>query len=274
MTAATSALTFFRRRLRSGGSSVRAAHDKAYLKSDLRFWGADLPAIRAAVREHCRAHPGLTRAELRAIAETLYATDVHELRASAIGVLECHRETLVGRDLPWLIELARRSNSWAYVDWIAPKVIGDVIVRDARSRRYLEKWAKDESFWVRRAALLAEHDALRAGGGDFVLWSRLAAGMLGEREFFIRKAIGWVLREVSKKRPALTYGFLREHRKRVSNLSLQEGAKYLPPAQREALGLPGEAAWTKSERPAERLSNRVSEPPQLGMRRQKRPAHG
>ncbi len=247
MTAATSALTFFRRRLRSGGSRARATHDKAYLKSTLRFWGADLPAIRAAVHEYCRAHPDLTRAELHGIAEALYRADVHELRAAAIGVLECRRETLVGRDLPWLIELVRRSSSWAYVDWLAPKVIGDVIARDPRWRRYMEKWAKDESFWVRRAALLAEHDALRAGRGDFALWARLAAGMLDEREFFIRKAIGWVLREVSKKRPALTYAFLREHRKRVSNLSLHEGAKYLPAAQRKALGLPGKAAWIARE---------------------------
>jgi len=62
--------------------------------------------------------------------------------------------------------------------------------------------------------------------------------MLEEREFFIRKAIGWVLREVSKKRPALSFGFLREHRDRVSRLTLQEGAKYLSPARRRALGLP------------------------------------
>ncbi|HEV8468492.1 MAG TPA: DNA alkylation repair protein [Candidatus Limnocylindria bacterium] len=248
MTAAASALTFFRGRLRRGGNRTRAAHDKAYLKSDLRFWGADLPAIRAAVREYCRAHSDLTRADLRAIAETLYATNVHELRASAIGVLECHRETLIGRDLSWLVDLVRRSKSWAYVDWIAPKVVGDVIARDPGSRRYLEKWAKDESFWVRRAALLAEHDTLRAGQGDFALWSRLAEEMLDEREVFIRKAIGWVLREVSKKRPELTYEFLRKHRDRVSNLSLQEGAKYLPAARRSALGLPAQAAWIAREK--------------------------
>jgi len=247
MTAAASALTFFRGRLKRGGSPTRAAHDKAYLKSDLHFWGADLPAIRAAVREYCRAHPDLTRGDLRAIAETLSASNVHELLASAIGVLECRREILVGRDLPWLIALVRRSKSWAYVDWLSPKAIGGVIARDARSRGYLAKWANDESFWVRRAALLAEHDALRAGEGDFALWSRLAAGMLDEREFFIRKAIGWVLREVSKRRPELTYEFLRKHRDRVSNLSLQEGAKYLPAAQRRTLGLPAQAAWIARE---------------------------
>jgi 3-methyladenine DNA glycosylase AlkD len=241
------AVSFFTRRLRRAGSAARAVGEKAYLKSDLRFWGTSQDSIRAAVREYCDAHPDLTRADLRSIAETLYATDVHELRAAAIGVLERERKTLDARDLPWLIAIVRKSKSWAYVDWIAPKVIGDVIARDPRARKRLEVWAKDTNFWVRRTALLAEHDALRAGGGDFALWSRLAAPMLEEREFFIRKAIGWVLREVSKKRPELTYEFLRRHRLRVSRLSLLEGAKYLPAPKRKALGLPAEAAWVARE---------------------------
>jgi 3-methyladenine DNA glycosylase AlkD len=233
------AVAFFTRRLRRAGSAARAEGEKAYLKSDLRFWGTGQDPIRAAVREYCAQHPDLTRTELRAVSGTLYATDVHELRASAIGVLERQSKTLVDRDLPWLITLVRKSRSWAYVDWIAPKVIGDVIARDPRSRQRLAVWARDKDFWVRRAALLAEHDALRAGGGDFGLWSRLAEPMLDEREFFIRKAIGWVLREVSKRRPNLTYEFLQKHRERVSRLSLQEGAKYLPASRRRALGLPG-----------------------------------
>ena len=237
------ASTFFTRRLRRAGSPARAVGEKAYLKSDLRFWGTSQESIRAAVRYYCDAHPDMTRSDLRAIAETLYTTDVHELRAAAIGVLEHERETLVERDLPWLIAIVRKSKSWAYVDWIAPKVIGDIIARDPRARKRLVAWSHDKNFWVRRAALLAEHDALRAGGGDFALWSRLAASMLDEREFFIRKAIGWVLREVSKKRPKLVYEFLRKHRDRVSRLSLLEGAKYLPAPNRKALGLPAEAAW-------------------------------
>ncbi len=250
------AVAFFTRRLRRAGSASRAIDEKAYLKSDLRFWGTTQDSIRAAVREYCDSHPDLGRAELRAIAEALYATDVHELRASAIGVLERRRKTLVDADLPWVIALVRRSKSWAYVDWIAPKVIGDVIARDPRARKRLAMWAKDDDFWVRRAALLAEHDALRAGSGDFALWSRLAAQMLEEREFFIRKAIGWVLREVSKKRPELTYEFLRRHRDRVSRLSLQEGAKYLPARERKALGLPAEAAWVAREASRKAASRR------------------
>jgi 3-methyladenine DNA glycosylase AlkD len=55
------------------------------------------------------------------------------------------------------------------------------------------------------------------------------------REFFIRKAIGWVLREVSKQNPAAVAAFLRAHRADVAGLTLREGAKYLPAKQRRAL---------------------------------------
>ena len=241
------ALAFFRARLRVAGSPARAAAQRAYLKSDLRFLGATMPQTRTAVAEFCRAHPDLTRADLRAIAEAAYATDSHDLRSAAIGVLERRAALLTGRDLGWLIDLVRRSNSWAYVDWLSLGVIGEVIAQDRPSLRRLPVWARDESFWVRRASLLAQHDTLKAGAGDFALFARLADGMLEEREFFIRKAIGWVLREVSKKRPVLVFRFLREHRERVSRLTLQEGAKYLSPSQRHGLGLPSAAAWARRE---------------------------
>ena len=83
--------------------------------------------------------------------------------------------------------------------------------------------------------MLAQLPALRAGAGDFELFASFAARMVGEREFFIRKAIGWVLREVSKKRPKLAYAFLADHAREVSGLTLREGSKYLSEHDREAL---------------------------------------
>jgi 3-methyladenine DNA glycosylase AlkD len=83
--------------------------------------------------------------------------------------------------------------------------------------------------------MLAQLPALRAGGGDFELFASFAAGMLDEREFFIRKAIGWVLRDVSKKRPQAVFDFLCRHIKEVSALSLREGSKYLGTAERDEL---------------------------------------
>jgi 3-methyladenine DNA glycosylase AlkD len=225
------------------GTPARENQDRAYLKSELRFYGATVPEIRRAGADFARAHPDMTRAELLAIVTALYATDRYEYRSASIALLARYAALLRESDLPWLAGLVRASDTWAHVDWIAADVIGGVVERHPASLRRLLVWARDGSFWVRRTALLAQLRVLSRGAGDFALFARLAAGMLDEREFFIRKAIGWILREVSKKRPALTYGFLRDHRAEVSSLTLQEGAKYLPAAMRTKLGLPAKAAW-------------------------------
>ena len=250
MTAASpsGARRFFERRCREHASIKRAVGEKAYLKSDLRFIGTMMPAIREAARDFAREHPELTRTELRRIVDELWSTDVFELRSCGIALLSRCAMLLDERDLPWLIGLVRRSKTWAHVDWLAGEVIANVVGESPTALRRLPAWARDDYFWVRRTALLVQLPQLRHERGDFELFARLAAGMLDEREFFIRKAIGWVLREVSKKRPRLVFAFLREHRSDVSGLTLSEGAKYLPAAQRRALGLPPEAAWIARER--------------------------
>ncbi len=248
----TAARRFFERRYREAGTPARAAGTKAYLKSDLRFYGTTMPEIRRAAKDFAREHRDLTRAELRKIVDELWSTDVFELRSAGVALLSRNAELLEERDLPWLLGFVRRSKTWAHVDWLAADVIGGVVGESRTALRRLPAWARDENFWVRRTALLAQLRQLSHEAGDFKLFARLAAPMLGEREFFIRKAIGWVLREVSKRRPKPVFEFLREHRDEVSGLTLSEGAKYLPPAQRRALRLPAETAWVQREKRAKR----------------------
>ena len=237
------ASAFFHKRFREVGTPARAKHDQAYLKSDQLFYGASVPEIRRAGADYWRDHRELTRTELRVIVTALYASKWYERRSVAIALLGHYGELVRDADLPWLVGLVRRSNTWAHVDWLAADIIGGVVERHPAGLKRLPGWAVDKSFWVRRTALLAQLGTLSRGGGDFRLFARLASGMADEKEFFIRKAIGWVLREVSKQRPELAFAFLRDHRGRVSGLTMGEGAKYLPAAMRMQLGLPAKAAW-------------------------------
>jgi len=231
------ALADLDRRLKAAGKPARATWDKAYLKSDLVFYGVTLPELHRIVREYVREHPELDRRALRELALAAFKTKKHDLRSSAIGIVDRKRALLEDRDLPWLLDLVDAANTWAHVDWLAVGVIGDVFARCPASLRWLPLWATQKNFWIRRTALLAQHDELKRGKGDWVLFTRLADTMLDEKEFFIRKAIGWVLRETSKKRPKLVYDYLLQRRERVSGLTLREGAKYLPATQRKTLGL-------------------------------------
>jgi len=174
----------------------------------------------------------MTRAQVLALVRALWKTTNHEMRSAGIALLERHQPALEARDMPLLESLLRASRSWAYVDWLCTRVVAPLVERDRSLTRVLRRWARDPDFWIRRSALLSLLPALRRGGGDFELFERLAVPMLDESEFFIRKAIGWVLRDVSHRRPALTAGFVRRHAARLSGVTWREAAKYIPAADR------------------------------------------
>jgi 3-methyladenine DNA glycosylase AlkD len=223
---------FFRARFRAAGKPERAVYERAYMKSTLKFHGVDAAAIRAACADFCRAH-ALDHAALVAAVDALYATDWFDLHSAAVGVLE-RKRTLVGSDdAAWLIALVRQSACWAHVDWIATKIVPHAL--PDKPGKLLRAWARDDDFWVRRTALLAQLDVLRAGGGDFALFAELAVPMLPEKEFFIRKAVGWVLRDTSKRRPELVRDFVAEHGAKMSGLTFREATRRLPPKLRATL---------------------------------------
>lgn len=216
-----------RAELAKAGSPARAGAAKAYLKSELRFLGAPMPVIRKVALAVCR-RTATDRPTAVALARALWETEVHELRAVGIAVLEKRRGMLLAADLTLVEWMLRRAQTWAYVDWLAVHVAGDLVERFPAKATTLRRWAKDEEMWVRRAALLALLWPLRRGEGDFALFAKLAVPMLGETDFFIRKAIGWVLREVSKTRPELTRAFLAEHATAMAGVTRREAGRLLP----------------------------------------------
>jgi len=226
------AVDFFRTRFRAAGKPERAKYERAYMKSALDFHGVDAAAIRGACAEFVKAQ-SLDHDGLVGVVDALYATDWFDLHSAAVGVLERKRKLVGVGDAAWLIGLVRASACWAHVDWLATKIMPHAL--PDKPRTLLRTWARDDDFWVRRTALLSQLDALRAGGGDFALFGELAVPMLGEKEFFIRKAIGWILRDTSKKRPELVREFVAEHRAAMSGLTLREATRRLPERMRRAL---------------------------------------
>lgn len=217
--------------LAAAGTPERALSEKAYLKSTLVHLGSGQPAVRAVSRQVDAELPKTLAADaLMALVFALHGSGVHELRALAIALLERRQRRLGPESLPQLESLCRRCPGWAYIDWLATKVVDPVCARlpSEREAECLRTWAADPDFWLRRVALLVPLTRLRRGGGDFALWASLAVPMLGEREFFIRKALGWVLREVSKKRPELVRAFVAAHGAQMSGLTRREATKYLP----------------------------------------------
>ena len=206
----------------------RRVKEKAYLKSDLEHIGATVPQTRKAAFRALQQLPEIAHDGVWELAEALWAHPVHELRAAAVEVLAARTKHLRAGDTARVRELIREARTWALVDPLSISVAGHLVESFATSCQALDSWSTDVSFWVRRASMLALLRPLRAGAGDFDRFSRFADVMLEEREFFIRKAIGWVLREVSKKRPELVTEWIEPRLGRASGVTVREAVKKLP----------------------------------------------
>lgn len=221
--------------LRAAGRPDRAEQERAYLKSDLRHYGTSVPAIRGAVTSALRARPGLSHDDVVALVDALWTAPVHERRMAAVEVLDLCSDRLGPRDAALLERLLRESRTWALVDGLAASVVGGLVERFPELGSVLDRWATDRDFWLRRAALLALLLPLRRGAGDFERFGRYADAMLDESEFFIRKAIGWVLRDTARKRPDLVFEWLLPRVGRASGVTLREAIKPLSDTQRAAI---------------------------------------
>lgn len=223
------------RELRSRGTPERAEQERRYLKSELEHYGVTVPAIRSVAKAVRRQHADLGHDDLVALATALWAAPVHERRMATVELLDLYADRLRPADLKLLERLLRESKTWALVDSLAASVVGPLIEHHPKSAAVLDRWATDDDIWIRRSALLALLIALRRGEGDFERFSRYADAMLDEKEFFIRKAIGWVLRETSKKQPERVRKYVASRLERMSGVTFREAVRRLPEAERDEL---------------------------------------
>jgi 3-methyladenine DNA glycosylase AlkD len=221
--------------LRAAGRPERAVQEKAYLKSDLDFFGVGVPATRTVIRAWCRAHPGLGHDDLTALAASLWAYPAFECRMAAQMLLIQNPDLLGPPDIPLVERMLRQARTWALVDALTCDLMGPLTERHPELAAVLDRWAIDPDFWIRRSALLSLLLPLRRGAGDFDRFSRYADQMLAEKEFFIRKAIGWVLRETAKKRPDLVAAWLEPRITYLSGVTLRQAVKPLPEPTRATL---------------------------------------
>jgi 3-methyladenine DNA glycosylase AlkD len=213
----------------------RAGQAKRYLKSDLDFLGVSVPAIRSAVSDVARTHRELDRDGALAWARALWREPVHERRTAAVEVLRWYAGHLLPADLALVEAWVREAHGWAYVDPLAGDIAGQVALLHPDAWSLIDAWATDEDFWVRRSALLTLLPGIRRAGLDRERFERYATPMLAEKEFFIRKAIGWVLRETAKKDPAYVAAWTRSRLDQMSGVTFTEAVRRLPAEQAERL---------------------------------------
>jgi 3-methyladenine DNA glycosylase AlkD len=227
------------RALRAHADPARAVQERRYLKSELEHLGVSVPATRRCVRGWVRAHPTLGHDGLVGLVTELWDRPlpaIHERRLAAVELLEARRGLLSVADVPLLERLLREARTWALLDPLAVSVVGQLALSDRDAfDPVVRRWASDDDAWLRRASLLVHLPGIRAGTPDRDRLLALADPLLEETGFFVRKAIGWVLRELGQREPATVVAWLEPRVDRASGLTVREAVKRLPAADRERL---------------------------------------
>ncbi|MBY0313076.1 MAG: DNA alkylation repair protein [Phycisphaerales bacterium] len=128
--------------------------------------------------------------------------------------------------LPLFKRLVSDSGWWDVVDWVAKKVVGSALLQHrAGVTPVMRRWLVDDDLWIRRTAILC-HLGHKEQTDEAMLFEFCLA-RAHETDFFIRKAIGWALREYARVNPDGVTSFLKRHRDKLSPLSFAEAGKHL-----------------------------------------------
>jgi 3-methyladenine DNA glycosylase AlkD len=220
-----------RRELRARADATKAPAMQAYMKSAMPYYGESSPQQKDIWRRVFRAHVLQDATSWKATTLSLWRTArFREERYAAIALtgerVYAPYQTLDTR--PLYEELIVTGAWWDYVDLIASQRIGALLQRFPRDMKpLLRAWSRSDDLWKRRTSILAQLGFKQAT--DLRLLYDCIDPNVSDREFFIRKAIGWALRQYAWTDPAEVRRYVRANRDRLSGLSVREALKNIGP---------------------------------------------
>lgn len=209
---------------RGAADPERAAAMSAYMRGRFPFLGIQRPD-RARLERPLLMGLRLSDEDLARAVDACWALPEREFQYLGCVLLERHARRLPAAFLPVVERCITGKAWWDTVDHLAARVVGPMVRSHPVLAQVMDDWAGREDVWLARTAIIHQlgfrdgtdpdrlfgHCALRAGDGDF----------------FIRKGIGWALRQYARTDPDAVRAFVAEHRDVLSPLSVREATKHL-----------------------------------------------
>lgn len=217
------------RELKDNSNPERKVKISKYMKtSNLRFIGVELPDIHRIVKTHIKP---LKPEQLPSLMGELWSTESFETRLAAIDMMKVYaKKAPVEKALDiidcWIDEI----DTWGICDPLCQPCIGTLLYRDPSIAKTLEEWRDSDNFWRRRCSVLPYLFLCLKANYQPEFDSRILKAVephIDDEEFFVGKAAGWVLRELSKRNPHLVRGYIDKNKDRMTKLVLREGSKKL-----------------------------------------------
>jgi len=203
----------------------RAEPMKTYMKGQFPFLGISATERRALQRRAWKDFPEPSERELRMVARASWRKREREYQYFGADYVRAHVARCSGNFLDTLEALITMKSWWDTVDLLATRGVGTLAQNHPSVKRVMDTWIESDNVWLARTALLfqltykSDTDAVRLFG--------YCERRAGDADFFIRKAMGWALREYSKTDGAAVRGFLHTHGDSLSPLTRREALKWL-----------------------------------------------
>jgi 3-methyladenine DNA glycosylase AlkD len=217
---------FVQRELKSRADSRNAIAMAAYMKTSMPFYGVPKPARAEISRELKRRFSIANQKQYERAVRGLWKLPHREEKYFAIDVARTWRAFIVPASMLLYRRLIEEGAWWDTVDEIAVHLVGAVLLAHRREiAPMMDRWIEDANLWIRRAAIISQlkHKDLT----DHVRLFRYSLAQASDKEFFIRKAIGWALRQYAYSAPERVSDYLAHHRDKLSPLTYREAARVL-----------------------------------------------
>jgi 3-methyladenine DNA glycosylase AlkD len=228
----TALVRSLRRALAHAADPARAPGMQAYLKSEMPCLGVAMVPLRAICKSVFAGHQLGSAEEWRDAVLAIWRGARHREERYAAVELTADRRARTHQTLetvPMYEELIVTGAWWDFVDPVAIHRLGPLLAAEPRAmKKTLLAWSRSDDLWKRRSAIICQ--ARRKHDTDLALLYACIEPALGEREFFLNKAIGWALREYSTVDADEVVRYVRAHPAQLSKLSKREALRHVLPA--------------------------------------------
>ncbi|MEM9650787.1 MAG: DNA alkylation repair protein [Actinomycetota bacterium] len=197
----------------------------AYMKDHFAFLGVRSPAARAAAKPFIAAARDADAGELVRFADDCWAQPEREFQYVGCIVLRRWIKTLHAENLVDLERLVTTKSWWDTVDSLAAWSVGPLVLTNRELVSVMDRWIGDNNIWLARTAILHQLSYMADTDEDRLFG--YAEQRAEDTEFFIRKAIGWALRQHARLRPDEVRSFVTANEDRLSGLTKREALKHL-----------------------------------------------
>lgn len=222
----TAAVTYVQAALVAAADPEKAAGMQAYMKTDMPFYGVQKPGRVTILRYLKKRFAPENRDQYAELVTALWELPHREEKYLAQGVATAFPRFIVPASLPLYERFVVEGAWWDFVDETATHMIRELVLNyPGQTWPIVASWIDDADMWRRRTAILCQVGAKDRTDADRLF--RFCAARAHEQEFFIRKGIGWALREYAKTDPRAVADFVNRHRNELSGLSYREATKHI-----------------------------------------------